>query len=245
MKVFSIMLVVIFSLGLLGCEEEIKASPSTPPRVIVTKQPVSAQDYYERALSLSYKADWELVITDCSKAIELNPRIYAEAYYLRAIAKIGRKDSKGVGKDFDYNEAGKDFDMSIQSGEEIEPATFKKSIDLAIPPGELVIIDAMHSAEKAGKCIPEKNLPYHITASSRLFTNPIKTIEGKIVLDRYVGDSPALETKKSWNRMGLQTIQFVLTSKTTPESFFACTIFYRDTSGSFDKKSNTISSIIQ
>lgn len=244
MKVFSILLVIIFSIGLFGCEQEIKASPSTPPITkqpaspsIATppvaeqliKEPVTAQDYYTRAKTLSREGKWEATIADCKKAIELNP-VYGEAYYLIGLASIGKKD---------YSVANESFAMATEVGEipKAEMNDLREIANLVIPPGKLVILDMQYSAEK-GHCAPGS--PFNVPVGLTLFVNPKVSIEvSNLYCSPGIGNQYANKVSRYFSSFGYQFLMVSLNSYSPPSSV-SCFVTYREKEDPNYTESNSI-----
>lgn len=243
MKNVTIVIIVLLTIIMLigaGCFEDIKALPSpvptTQPTLVVqfSKVPVTADDYYERAQFFAMAKDWDSAIKDCDKIISLD-RFYTMAYYLKAVAFMGQKD---------YIQANKSFEDVLNTGEEPtkdQIVNLKSVIDLAVLPGELVMLSMSASGGKGGSCLASPNFPYHSTVSLSFFINAIEGIEvSRIEFDPGFGDPEKLNKIRSFSGYGIKTILIVMTTSSSPLENMVCTVYYKDKSESSYKKSNGV-----
>ncbi len=227
-----IVLIILASNLTIACGEAKETSAPTPISS-PTSTPMTAEQHFEKAVTLSENGQYQSAIQDLTRAIELDPN-YAEAYYLRGIDYMAKKE---------YDKTITDLGKAVGLGaSEKEAYDLKRVVDLIVPPGELILLDMSCFSEGGIDCLGNPK-PYNNTLRIQLFINP-----GESVIEiNNIYISPAINAKteikspiKYFDNLGMQFLVTCLSSETPPTTAPSCSVDYKPRNDSSYKKSNEL-----
>ncbi len=202
--------------------------------------PEYAEAYFERSKTYPFEdeadksAAWDKSLEDCDKAIEIDPR-YAAAHYLRGVAYMGKKE---------YDKAVSELTMAQMFGITKEDILSLKGVtDLAIAPGDLILLD-MQCHASGGRDCHGNPMPYVNTLDIRLFANPGEAaVEiNKIYISPPIGmKAEIMSPIRYFASSEIEHLTASVSSSAQPNNAETCKCDYKSASDSQYKQSNEVS----